>query len=97
MRTRPEIYERAVFYHVVHALGLVAIGITIAAGAGSAGAANVAGWLLLAGIVIFSGSLYALALGGRRVLGAITPIGGLAFVSGWCVLGYAFARGGGVH
>lgn len=82
------IYERAVFYHFVHALGLLAVGIAIGARVAAPGAAGIAGWLLLAGIVIFSGSLYALALTGIRVLGAITPIGGVAFVGGWFALAY---------
>ncbi len=87
------IYERAVFYHVVHALGLLAVGIAIGANVAAPGAATLAGWLLLAGIAIFSGSLYALALSGVRALGAITPIGGLAFVAGWITLAYAFIAG----
>jgi len=87
------IYERAVFYHFVHAFGLLAVGITIATNAAAAGAAAIAGWLLLAGIVVFSGSLYALALSGVRALGAITPIGGVAFVAGWIALAYAFIAG----
>jgi uncharacterized membrane protein YgdD (TMEM256/DUF423 family) len=84
------IYERAVFYHFLHALGLVAVGSLIAAHAAAAGALGIAGWLLLAGIVVFSGSLYALALSGIKVLGAITPIGGLCFVGGWVALAWAF-------
>ncbi len=88
------IYERAVFYHFIHALGLIGIGIAITAHAAAAGAAQLAGWLLLAGIIVFSGSLYALALSGIRVLGAITPLGGLAFVAGWISLAVAFFTGG---
>jgi uncharacterized membrane protein YgdD (TMEM256/DUF423 family) len=88
------IYERAVFYQFVHALGLVALGIAIRAHAAAAGTANLAGWLLVAGIVIFSGSLYALAFTGIRRLGAITPIGGVAFVAGWVALAGALAAGG---
>jgi uncharacterized membrane protein YgdD (TMEM256/DUF423 family) len=87
------IYERAVFYHFIHALGLVGIGIAIAAHAAAPGAAQIAGWLLLAGIVVFSGSLYALALSGVRALGAITPLGGVAFVAGWIALAVAFFAG----
>jgi len=87
------IYERAVFYQFVHALGLLAIGLASAAHTVAAGAAGIAGGLLLAGIVVFSGSLYALALSGVRALGAITPLGGLAFVAGWITLAFAFARG----
>jgi uncharacterized membrane protein YgdD (TMEM256/DUF423 family) len=85
------IYERAVFYHFVHALGLVAIGLAIGAHVARTPAAVLAGWLLLAGIIIFSGSLYALALTGMRRLGAITPLGGLAFVAGWLAFAYALA------
>jgi uncharacterized membrane protein YgdD (TMEM256/DUF423 family) len=83
------IYERAVLYHVVHALGLLALGIAIGAGVASGSPAALAGWLLLAGIVIFCGSLYALALSGVRALGAITPLGGLAFIAGWIAFAYA--------
>jgi uncharacterized membrane protein YgdD (TMEM256/DUF423 family) len=86
------VYERAVFYHFVHALGLLALGIAVRAGALSAASAALPGWLLLAGIVIFCGSLYALALSGVRKLGAITPLGGLAFVAGWIALAWAFAN-----
>ncbi len=88
------IYERAVFYHFVHALGLVGIGMATAAHVAATGAATLAGWLLFAGIIVFSGSLYALALSGVRALGAITPLGGLAFVAGWVSLAIAFFAGG---
>ncbi len=54
--------------------------------------ARMAGWLFLVGAVIFSGSLYALALSGVRVLGAITPFGGLAMMAGWLVLAWAAFR-----
>ena len=87
------IYERAVFYHTVHAIGIVTIGVAIGARVVSPSIASVAAWLVLAGIVIFSGSLYALALTGVRKLGAITPLGGLAFVAGWSILAYAALRG----
>lgn len=85
-----DIYEKAVFYQFVHALGLVAVGIASAAGV-AGGAAGLAAWLLCAGIAIFSGSLYALAVSRIKVLGAITPLGGVAFVAGWCVFAYALA------
>jgi uncharacterized membrane protein YgdD (TMEM256/DUF423 family) len=83
------IYERAVFYHFVHALGLLAVGLASATHVAASGAANLAGWLLCAGIIVFCGSLYALALSGVRKLGAITPLGGLAFIAGWLVFAYA--------
>jgi len=87
------IYERAVFYHFVHALGLVAIGIAVSARVAVGSTALVAGWLLLVGIIVFSGSLYALALTGIKKLGAITPIGGLAFIAGWIVFAFALNTG----
>ncbi len=86
------VYEKAVFYHFVHALGILLVSLLARTNAISvAGQARVA-WLLLIGIVIFSGSLYALAISGVRMLGAITPIGGLAFILGWLVLAYEAFR-----
>jgi uncharacterized membrane protein YgdD (TMEM256/DUF423 family) len=82
------IYERAVFYHFVHALGILAAAALSGAGVISKPSANWTGGLLLAGIVFFSGSLYALALSGNRMLGAITPIGGVSFIAGWLVLAW---------
>ena len=80
------IYERAVFYHFFHALGILIVAGLIATGKlPQAGGAWVC-WLLLAGIVLFSGSLYALALTGQRMLGAITPFGGVSFIAAWVVL-----------
>ena len=80
------VYEKAVFYHFIHALGILLVAVLARTGAISpAGQTRVAS-LLLIGIVIFSGSLYALAVTGVRILGAITPIGGLAFIIGWLAL-----------
>jgi uncharacterized membrane protein YgdD (TMEM256/DUF423 family) len=82
---RLEVWQTAAHYHLVHALalGLVAYLATRAPGAMS----SAAGYAFAAGILIFSGSLYALALTGVRALGAITPIGGLCFLAGWsCVV-----------
>ena len=86
------VYEKAVFYHFVHALGILLVALLGRANViGAAGQSRV-GWLLLIGILIFSGSLYALAISGVRTLGAITPIGGLAFIAGWLVLAYEAVR-----
>ena len=86
------VYEKAVFYHFVHALGVLLVCALVRTSAISiAGQARV-NWLLLIGIVIFSGSLYALAISGVRLLGAITPIGGLAFIAGWILLAYEAVR-----
>ncbi len=81
------IWETAVQYQMFHALGLIAIGILMSSSLlGPISQLNWAGWLLLAGIIIFSGSLYILSLTGIGVLGAITPIGGVAFIIGWIML-----------
>jgi uncharacterized membrane protein YgdD (TMEM256/DUF423 family) len=83
------IYERAVFYHFIHALGVLVVSVLPRAGVLSPSAAGWVCLLLFAGVVIFSGSLYALAVTGVRLLGAITPIGGLAFIAGWLLLAWA--------
>jgi Uncharacterized small membrane protein len=82
------IYEKAVFYHFVHALGMLAVSMMPRAGMLGNSAATVVCALLLAGIVIFSGSLYLLAGSGIRALGMITPIGGLSFIAAWLLLAY---------
>lgn len=86
-RLSPEylgIFETAARYQMYHALALLAVAWAITRGAGST--AQWAGWLFLIGTVLFSGSLYALALSGTRWLGAITPLGGVAFLAGWLCL-----------
>ena len=82
------VYEKAVFYHFIHALGLLVVSFLPKTGTFSEFATNWVCGLLLAGIVIFSGSLYLLAVTGNRMLGAITPIGGLAFIAAWLVLAW---------
>lgn len=82
------VYQTGVRYHLAHALAIVAVGI-LASILGESKALRAAGWLFTAGIVLFSGSLYALALSGHRILGAITPLGGLCFLAGWACLTYA--------
>lgn len=78
-------------YHMYHALALVLVGVV--AGAAPTGMTNGAGIAMLAGIVLFSGSLYVLALTGVKMLGAITPFGGVAFIVGWLLLAYAAWQG----
>ena len=85
------VWQTAVQYHAWHALGLAVVGLLTIHVPDRAGLA-LAGWLFVAGIVLFSGSLYALALTGTRALGAITPIGGVAFLAGWLVLAWAASR-----
>ncbi|MFC0471655.1 DUF423 domain-containing protein [Halalkalibacter kiskunsagensis] len=84
-------YQTGVQYHMIHGLAIVAIGV-IALKFPLPGL-NGAGWSFLVGIILFSGSLYAMALTGITKLGAVTPIGGLAFIIGWILLGVAVVRG----
>jgi uncharacterized membrane protein YgdD (TMEM256/DUF423 family) len=83
------VFETGVRYHLAHALALVLVGIIAETRGSLAGAA---GFGFLAGTVLFSGSLYLLALTGVRWLGAITPLGGLAFLAGWALLAAAAFR-----
>jgi len=85
------VYQTAVQYHFWHALGLLAVAILLLQKPGS-GALIAAAWLLAAGIVLFCGSLYLLALTGARGLGAVTPIGGVAFLAAWAALAWAAWR-----
>jgi uncharacterized membrane protein YgdD (TMEM256/DUF423 family) len=71
-----EVWNKAVLYHLTHAVALLVLALH---GAGNRGA----WWLLLAGICLFSGSLYLMSLTNVRALGAITPFGGLCFLAGW--------------
>ena len=80
------VWEKAVLYHFIHALGMLAVPLLIQAGLISKSAGNWAGGLLLAGIVLFSGSLYVLAITGVRTLGAVTPFGGVSFIAAWIVI-----------
>jgi uncharacterized membrane protein YgdD (TMEM256/DUF423 family) len=86
------IYQTAVQYHFWHALGLLLIGV-LAIHMPASLTLKWAGWVMLAGIALFSGSLYVLALTGARWLGAITPFGGVAFIASWALLAIAVARG----
>lgn len=85
-------FETGVRYQMYHALAL--LGVVMALGRWSQSSLALwAGWLFVAGIIIFSGSLYALTLSGQRWLGAITPIGGVAFIGGWiCLLLVAWRK-----
>jgi uncharacterized membrane protein YgdD (TMEM256/DUF423 family) len=86
-RVSPEmlaVFETGARYHMYHALALVVTGWIAASSPQSA--LTVAGWLFVAGTVVFSGSLYALVLTGAGWLGAITPIGGLLLLAGWVAL-----------
>jgi len=93
-RVTPELlatFETGVRYHVYHALALFAC--AWAMDRWPSPQVVWAGWLFVAGIVLFSGSLYLLALTGARWWGAVTPLGGLAFLAGWVCLAWGVARG----
>ncbi len=85
------IWQTAVQYHLWHALGLLAAGLLLLQRPDSA-PLGVASWLFVAGIALFSGSLYALALTGARGFGPVTPIGGIAFLAGWAAMAWAAWR-----
>jgi uncharacterized membrane protein YgdD (TMEM256/DUF423 family) len=89
------VWDTAVTYQLTHALALLVVGLLTRApapgrarepGSSPSTALNIAGWGFLVGVVLFSGSLYALAIGGPRMLGPVTPIGGVAFITGWVAL-----------
>lgn len=83
-------FETAVRYQMYHALALLAVAWVAHQWPG--GLPRAAGWLFVIGTVIFSGSLYTLVLTGQRWLGAVTPIGGVAFLAGWACLAAAALR-----
>lgn len=87
---RLETFKTGVLYHLLHALALVAAG--WAASVWTGGAVQAAGYCFLAGIVLFSGSLYLLVLTNTPWLGAITPLGGVAFILGWLLLAWGGFR-----
>jgi len=84
-----EIFETAARYQMYHALALLLVALLINQTESSQPSLVIAGWAFIIGIVIFSGSLYALSLTDIKVLGAITPLGGLAFIIGWGTLAYS--------
>lgn len=93
-RLTPEmaaVWQTAVQYHGWHALAVVAAGLVLAQRPGAKPVA-VAGWLFVAGVVLFSGSLYVLALTGARTLGFLTPLGGVALLAGWAAFGWGVWR-----
>jgi uncharacterized membrane protein YgdD (TMEM256/DUF423 family) len=85
-----QVYETAVRYHFLHALGLLAIGVLLRSLDG--GLLRWAAALVLAGIVLFSGSLYLLTFGAPRLVGIVTPVGGLALIAGWILFAATVLR-----
>lgn len=94
-RVAPEqlaVWHTAVQYHVYHALGLFLVAWVATLLPASSGV-RLAGWLMAAGSLLFAGSLYVLVLTGVRWLGAVTPLGGAAFIAAWVVLAWSAWRG----
>jgi uncharacterized membrane protein YgdD (TMEM256/DUF423 family) len=88
-----DVFQTGVTYQMYHALALVGVGILLARFSTDGSAwLTAAGWLFVGGSVLFSGSLYALALSGTTWLGAITPLGGIAFLVGWLALAIGIWR-----
>jgi uncharacterized membrane protein YgdD (TMEM256/DUF423 family) len=94
-RLSPEmlaVFETGIRYHMYHTFAILIVAAAIAH-LGTARLLSLAGWFFFGGVLLFSGSLYALALSGVGILGAITPIGGLLFLAGWgCLALFALAR-----
>jgi len=84
------VFETGARYQMYHAVALLLVGLLAARAPSSL--LNAAGWLFIAGVALFSGSLYVLALSGVRVLGAVTPFGGLCFLAGWALLAWSAFR-----
>jgi uncharacterized membrane protein YgdD (TMEM256/DUF423 family) len=85
-------FETGVRYQMYHALGLLGVAVAMTR-VPAVSLLNVAGWLFVAGTLLFSGSLYLLCFTGKRWLGAITPFGGLALIAGWVCLAVAALAG----
>lgn len=85
------VYHTGVQYHMYHSLGAIAVGVLFVLFPDRS-LLLCAGWVMLAGIVVFSGSLYLMTLTGIRILGAITPFGGVAFIVAWAMVALALFR-----
>lgn len=92
-----EIFETAAHYHLLHAVGVLALAALAAGGQSPAKRSSrlvAAGWLLVVGVIVFSGSLYVLAITGVRAFGAVTPIGGVALLAGWATAAWSLLAAG---
>jgi uncharacterized membrane protein YgdD (TMEM256/DUF423 family) len=87
-----DVYQKAVFYQFIHSLGILIVSLLPRTGTFPDTSTGTICTFLLAGIVIFSGSLYLLAVTGNRMLGAITPVGGVCFIVGWVLLAWYLRR-----
>ena len=87
------VYQTGVQYHLAHALGIVLIGVLVQRLPASRWL-PVAAWTMTTGVIVFSGSLYALSISGIRMLGAVTPLGGLALLAAWLLVAVGVAKAG---
>ncbi|MGA2860534.1 MAG: DUF423 domain-containing protein [Steroidobacteraceae bacterium] len=87
---RYDVLQTAVHYQFFHALGLLALGLLL--DRLPLRTLRAAGWLLFAGVLLFCGSLYLILAGAPRMIGVLTPVGGLALIAGWCIAAIALAR-----
>jgi uncharacterized membrane protein YgdD (TMEM256/DUF423 family) len=85
------VYQTGVHYHLFHALGLLAVGL-VATQISDSAYLRWSGWLMLVGIILFSGSLYVLSVSGLRWLGMVTPFGGMLFIAAWILFVIAVAK-----
>ncbi|MNQ91520.1 hypothetical protein D3C85_1069060 [compost metagenome] len=83
-----DVFQTGVHYHMIHAVALIVIAL-LSDKLGNTSLVNASGWAIFIGIILFSGSLYALSLTGLKVFGPITPLGGLSFLVGWILLALA--------
>ena len=85
------VYQTGVQYHLVHALGVILIGVLVRVAPDSKWL-RIAGWTMVVGVIVFSGSLYTLSLTGVRAFGAVTPLGGVALLAAWLMLALGAAK-----
>ncbi len=85
-----EVFKTAVQYHMMHALAILLVGVLMRQSPETT--LSAVAWLMVAGIVLFSGSLYVLAISGQKWLGAVTPLGGLCFLLAWLMLLWAMLK-----
>ena len=85
------VYQTGIQYHLVHALGVILIGVLVQVAPDSRWL-RIAGWTMVVGVIVFSGSLYTLSLTGVRAFGALTPLGGVALLAAWLMLALSAAK-----
>ncbi|MBI4243206.1 MAG: DUF423 domain-containing protein [Planctomycetes bacterium] len=84
------VFDVAVRYHLIHSLALLAVSWACTKWPGTF--VNISGYLFICGIILFSGSLYTLSISGIKWIGAITPVGGISFITGWGLLAFAIIK-----